>query len=87
VAADWRARFIGMLNRFMWEDEEYLATPNGVQDQVDAIIEDAIQAICKVAGHRPAMDHCGKREHDLCEWCGTRMPGQAKRPPRHAERL
>lgn len=76
-----------MLNKFMWEDEAYLATPDEIQDRVDGIIEDVIEAICAVAGHEAVQDHCGKPEHDLCGWCGARMPGQAKRPARHAERL
>lgn len=33
---------------------------------------------CAVVGHDPTTDHCGIPDHDYCEVCMQRTPGQAQ---------
>lgn len=33
--------------------------------------------ICRIAGHDPERDHCGRPEHDFCLWCHKSMPHAA----------
>lgn len=39
---------------------------------------------CKLAGHEPISDHCGRPAHDYCAWCSKSMPHQA---PRRAAKI
>jgi hypothetical protein len=32
---------------------------------------------CRVAGHEPERDQCGRPEHDFCLWCNKSMPHAA----------
>jgi hypothetical protein len=36
--------------------------------------------LCKVTGHMPVRDHCGKPEHDVCARCQRSTPHLAPRP-------
>lgn len=33
---------------------------------------------CRLLGHAPIGDQCGKPEHDFCAYCMKSMPGQGK---------
>jgi hypothetical protein len=35
--------------------------------------------LCKLYGHEPVRDQCGRPEHDFCGWCNRPMPGGADR--------
>lgn len=37
---------------------------------------------CRIGGHEPTGDQCGKPEHDFCLWCSKSMPFQALRRSR-----
>lgn len=50
-----------------------------VADEIQSHIDAALRAMCRVLGHTPVQDHCGKPEHDCCAWCDTLTPGEAPR--------
>lgn len=47
--------------------------------EVDWPYDAAQWVICRAFGHDPAMDQCGRPEHDFCLWCRKLMPGRASR--------
>lgn len=60
--------------RFMWWLHD------GWPDWKPAWFIDAMSWLgCKVCGHEPIADQCGKPEHDFCAWCRKSMPHQAPR--------
>lgn len=43
-------------------------------------LNDPIQwVLCRIQGHQPERDQCGRPEHDYCLWCGKSMPDSWKR--------
>jgi hypothetical protein len=38
------------------------------------------RAYCRVRGHRPSDDHCGRPEHRYCAVCGKPTPGALVAP-------
>lgn len=46
----------------------------------ELIVDPLLKLICQIKGHRVVSDHCGKPEHDYCNWCRETRPGEAVRP-------
>jgi hypothetical protein len=40
---------------------------------------------CKMVGHEPIADQCGRPEHDFCAWCRKPTPNRAPRRPQIRE--
>ena len=48
--------------------------PDWAYTPLDLFESAAKWVLCKVYGHEPQRDHCGKPEHDVCGWCNRSMP-------------
>lgn len=38
-------------------------------DDLDGLMNKLMGKFCALVGHESIPDHCGKPEHDYCEWC------------------
>ncbi len=43
------------------------------------IEEPGKRLLCRLFGHDPIADQCGRAEHDFCVWCNASTPGMAPR--------
>lgn len=76
-----RRRFM----HWLWANQDRL--PDRVLDWriFDWVATFAAWLGCKLAGHEPTCDQCGRPEHDYCLWCAKSMPNQAPRRPAPVE--
>lgn len=47
--------------------------------QIALIETPARWLLCRLFGHKPIPDQCGRPEHDFCVWCNHALPGAALR--------
>lgn len=66
---------------WLWDgmyDRLSLDGPDWPYGLLDTLVErPAKWLLCKVYGHEPVHDQCGKPEHDHCAWCNRAMPRAA----------